>query len=587
MAKFNTGSVTIDRLLQIKNADENFYKYVGLDSFASLAKSAYPKDLPRLSQAVAELAEDGHNVIAYRIRRQDGRYRWILADLEYNTVELNGEQLINVNIQDIQALERELSDINNTNLEYREFFGLLDEFLFVYNINEGDFKMFMGGNKQTVSLFSGTLQEFIEDIKSNHYVDKQYESEFDAVCEDIRRGTRSFRYELLSSKFSLNNTMDMHLIKGKTILDHSRERKVIGCVSVVNQHTKKKEINYFAEASKDAAMDVLNKKAITDYVTNLLASKPKEPIHLCILDLDNFKNINDTFGHMFGDEVLVTAANILKEAIGEKGIIGRIGGDEMMIVLEKIESHSELRGVLRSVRSNIEWAYKGKKENVDLTCSVGVASYPAHANNYEDLFKIADKMLYNAKKKGKNRYIIYTPEIHGDVLHGEIENNNKVVSQQKKDKEKMVLRILDFFLHKQIMTYETAFEEIALTMDLDEITIFYGDKHKAAMGWKKFPDEMRQSIEFVDKDNFQNAFNENGIAVINYAADVEMVYPAVYHYMKERNITSAIIYRMSNRHHEGYVAFYKRSMSARKWSNDDKAYLNFLGKAFELAMDDR
>ncbi len=57
--------------------------------------------------------------------------------------------------------------------------------------------------------------------------------------------------------------------------------------------------------------------------------------------------------------------------------------------------------------------------------------------------------------------------------------------------------------------------------------------------------------------------------------------------MKERNITSAIFYRMSNRHHEGYIAFYKRSTSARKWSNDDRAYLNFLGKVFELAMDDR
>lgn len=587
MAKFNTGSVTIDKLLQIKNADENFFKYVGMDSFNSLAKSAHPKDLPRLSQAVKELEEDGHNVIAYRIRRHDGRYRWILADLEYNTVELNGEQLINVNVQDIQALERELSNFKNSNSEYGEFFGLLDEFLFIYNINEDMLKVFMGGNKQTVNLFSGTMAEWVEDIKSNDFIDSKYIDEFDSLCEDLKRGARSFRYELLSSKFSVNKTMDMHLIKGKTILNSSRERKVIGCISVINKDTKKKEINYYTEANKDAAMDVLNKKAITNYVKNQIASKPKFPIHLCILDLDNFKNINDTFGHMFGDEVLVTTANILKEAVGGKGVVGRIGGDEMMIVIEKVDNHSELRGILRSIRSNIEWAYKGKKENMDLTCSVGVASYPVHSNNYDDLFKIADKMLYSAKKKGKNRYVIYTPEIHGDVLNGEVETVTNVVPQQKKDKEKMVMRMLDFFLHKQVMTYENAMSEIGQTMDLDEIDIFYGDKCKVSMEWKKMPDDTGKSIDFVDKDNFQNSFNENGVAVIDHVSNCEMVYPSAYRYMKERNITAAIIYRMSNRHHEGYVAFYKRTTAARKWGNDDKAYLNFLGKVFELALDDR
>lgn len=587
MAKFNTGSVTIDKRLQIKNADEDFYKYVGLDSFVSLAKSAHPKDLSRLTQAVEELAEEGHSMLAYRIKRHDGRYRWILADLEYNTIELNGEQLINVNIQDIQALERELRDIKNENSEYGEYFGLLDEFLFVYNIDEDQFKVFMGGNKQTVNVINSTLQNWIADVKRNRYIDKEYEDAYDSLCEDIKCGTRSFRYELLSSEFSVNKIKEMHLIKGKTILNSSRERKVIGYISVVNKDNKKKEISYNVEANKDVATDVLNKKAITDYVQKLIASKPKYPVHLCILDLDNFKNINDTFGHMFGDEVLITAADILKEAVDDKGVVGRIGGDEMMLVIERVDNHSELRGILRSIRSNIEWAYKGKKDGVDLTCSIGVASYPAHSDNYKDLFKIADKMLYNAKKKGKNRYIIYTPEIHGDVLHGEVSNMQMMIPREKKNKEKLVMRMLDFFLHKQVMTYENAFNEIGQTMELDEINIFYGENGKVSMGWKKVPDNMNRTIDFVDKDNFQNSFNENGISVIDNVVNCENLYPAAYEYMKAHNIIAAIIYRMSNKRNEGYVAFYKKTTAARKWGNDERAYLNFLGKIIELSLDDR
>lgn len=587
MAKFNTGSVTIDKRLQIKNADEDFYKYVGLDSFVSLAKSAHPKDLSRLSQAVEELAEEGHSMITYRIRRHDGRYRWILADLEYNTVELNGEQLINVNIQDIQALERELREIKNENSEYGEYFGLLDEFLFVYHIDEDEFKVFMGGNKQSVNVINSTLDLWIADVKRNKFIDKEYIDTFDSLCEDLRHGTRSFRYELLSSEFSVNKTKEMHLVKGKTILNSSRERKVIGYISVVNKETKKKEISYNVEANKDVATDVLNKKAITNYVQKQIAAKPKYPIHLCILDLDNFKNINDTFGHMFGDEVLITAADILKEAVGDKGVVGRIGGDEMMLVIEKVDNHSELRSILRSIRSNIEWAYKGRLEGVDLTCSIGVASYPAHSDNYKDLFKIADKMLYSAKKKGKNRYIIYTPEIHGDILHGEVGNMQMMVPREKKDKEKLMLRIMDFFLHKKVMTYENAFMEIGHTMELDEIDVFYGEKTKVTMVWEKIQDKTVKSIDFADKDNFQNSFSENGISVIDHVANCENLYPEAYRYMKSRGITAAIIYRMSNKRNEGYVAFYKRTTAARKWGNDERAYLNFLGKIIELSFDDR
>lgn len=574
-------------MLQIKNADEDFYKYVGLDSFVSLAKSAHPKDLPRLTQAVEELSEEGHSMLAYRIRRHDGRYRWILADFEYDTIELDGEQLISVNIQDIQALERELRDIKNENLEYGEYFGLLDEFLFVYNIDEDEFRVFMGGNKQTVNVINSPLNKWIDEVKRNKYIDQEYENVFDSFCEDVKCGTRSFRYELLSSEFSVNKTMEMHLVKGKTILNSSRERKVIGYISVVNKDNKKKEISYNVEANKDVATDILNKKAITNYVQKLIASKPKYPVHLCILDLDNFKNINDTFGHMFGDEVLVTAADILKEVVGNKGIVGRIGGDEMMMVIERIDNHSELRGILRSVRSNIEWAYKGKKDGVELTCSIGVASYPTHADNYNDLFKIADKMLYNAKKKGKNRYIIYTPEIHGNVLHGEAGNVPAVALHEKKNKEKLVMRMLDYFLHKQVMTYENAFAEIGQTMELDEIDIFYGENGKFSMEWKKVPDDTGKSIDFVDMNNFQNSFNENGISVIDNVSNCEMLYPAAYRYMMERNIVAAVIYHMSNRRNEGYIAFYKRTTAARKWGNDDKAYLNFLGKIIELSLDDR
>lgn len=587
MAKFNTGSATIDRFLQIKKANEGFYQYVGEDAFISLVKSAHPADLKRLSEAVEELKEDGHNMLAYRIRRKDGKYRWILAELEYEPIEFGGEPLISINIQDIQALEREMSAIKNINSEYGEYFGLLDELMFMYNIDEDIFQIFFGGNKQTVNLANCSLNEWIQEARENEYISPEYSEAFDNFCNDLRNGTRSFKYEFLSKAFSVNKEMEMHLIKGKTIRDSSRERKVIGCISFISKDSKKKEVNYNVEANKDAGTDVLNKKAITDYAKRAIASRPDYSIHLCIIDLDNFKNINDTYGHMFGDEVLAATAEILKEAVAGRGVVGRIGGDEMLVVLEKVENHSELRGILRTIRSNIEWAYKGKKEGLNLTCSIGVASYPVHAQKYEDVFKIADKMLYYAKKKGKNRYIIYTPEIHGDAMSDMEENDKNKVEVLKMNKEGLIIRLTDLFLHKQIMTYETALREVGQTFDLDEIDVFYGDINRLLMDWESNPNEEEKSIKYVYQDDFQNLFNENGIAIVDNISYIEGIYGEAYRYMNERNVTAAIIFKMRDVKNEGYVAFYKQSFSARKWAENDKAYLNFVGNIIELSLDDR
>lgn len=588
MGSFNTGSATIDKYLQIKKADEAFYTYIGMDSFTSLVTSAHPADLPRLSSAVEELKQEGYNIIAYRIKRSDGRYRWILAELQYETVELDGEALINVNIQDVQNLEREISAIKSENAEYDEYFGLLDELFFVYDVDDDEFKVFMGG-KQTVNMVQGTLSDWMKEVEEKEYVDPDYKEQFERLCLDIRNGERLFKYEVRSKEFSVDKEMEILQFKAKTIRNSARERKVIGFITVVGEDSKRKQVNYNVESNKDSATDLLNKKAITDYAKKVLALAPRTDVHIAIVDLDNFKNINDTFGHLFGDEVLAVVAGILKDAVGDKGVVGRIGGDEMMVVLDRVSSHSELRSIFRTIRSNVEWYYKdNKKYEVVLTTSIGISSYPAHGNNYDDLFKIADKMLYLAKKKGKNRYIIYVPEIHGDVLHEDIDSKVKVLQSRKVNKESLVLRMIDDFLHQKTITYDSIIGDTLASFGLEELDIFYGDVSKPIISLRSDGEKGAiTEIEYARKEPFSKSFTENGIAVVDHISNVEFVYPDAYAYLKEKGVVAAIIYRMSKERKEGYVVFYKTTDAARKWSDGDKAYLNYIGKIFELSVDDR
>lgn len=586
MAKFNTGSATIDKFLQIKKADEEFYKYVGQETFYSLVQSVHPSDIEKLSAAVESLKDDGSSMVTYRMKREDGKYRWVMAALEYEPIELNGEPLINVNFQDIQALERDINSIKSQITEYTEYFGMMDELMFSYNIDQDDFRIFMGGGKQMLNLVQCSLKSWIDEVKTEKYVDVDYQDVFDQMCYDILSGVRTFKYELLSNEFSVDKKMELLLIKGRTVNNYDRERKVLGCISVISQDTKKKEISLNVESNKDAGLDVLNKKAVTNYIKRAIASNPNASLHIGIVDLDNFKNINDTFGHMFGDEVLITVADILKDAVAGKGVVGRIGGDELMIVIEKVDSHSELRGILRAIRSNVEYAYKDK-EGVNLTSSIGVASYPAHARDYDKLFMIADKMLYKAKNKGKNRYIIYTPEIHGDIMKEEVENNFNSKVIDKINKEGVIMNLVDLFLQKKVMTYETALNIVGYNFILDEINLFQKDENKVTINWEVAEDKKPKSISYVHEDNFENLFNENGMAIVNNVSNIEGIQNAAYQYMNERGIQAALIYKMQNDRKEGYVAFYKKSEIARKWESGDIAYLNFVGKILELSLDDR
>lgn len=588
MAKFNTGSATIDKFLQIKKADECFYKYIGEENFVSLVKTCHPNDLVKLNTAVEELRENGHSMLVYRIRRIDGKYRWVLAELEYDTIELDGEPLIIINFQDVQALEKEVNEIKSENAEVAEFFGILDELFFSYNIEEDDFRVFLGGNRQNFDLVHCTLDEWIKEVEDNQYIENDYRDSFKSLCNDFRCGTRSFKYEIVSRQFSVDKEIERHQIKGKTIRDSFRGRKVIGYISTISEDGKKKAINYNVESNIDAATELLNKKAITGYARKLISSCVEHSVHICIVDLDNFKTINDTYGHMFGDEVLVSVAKILKEAVGTRGVVGRIGGDEMMVVLEKVIDKSELRCILRAIRSNVEWAYKGKLKGVNLTTSIGVASYPMHSNSYDEIFRIADKMLYRAKKKGKNRYIIYTKEIHGDIADLESEESeSKIIPAQKIDKEGLVMRLTTYLLHKQVMPYETALEEIGEAFELGEINVFYGSTQRVMMEWNPEYVKHERDLEYVHMDRFEDMFDSNGIAVIDRIADIETRCPTVYKCLTDIGVESAIIFRMRDSDKEGYIAYYKMSSVSRKWSDSDKAYLNFIGKIIELSVDGR
>lgn len=131
----------------------------------------------------------------------------------------------------------------------------------------------------------------------------------------------------------------------------------------------------------------------------------KIPLSVIVLDVDNFKSINDTFGHQCGDLVLSRLAKVLKKELRKSDIIGRIGGEEFSILLIgcNIDSAYEVAERLRKKVEKVNVKFKNK--NIKFTISLGVASYEKE-ETLKELINNADKAMYRAKREGKNRTII-------------------------------------------------------------------------------------------------------------------------------------------------------------------------------------
>ena len=127
-----------------------------------------------------------------------------------------------------------------------------------------------------------------------------------------------------------------------------------------------------------------------------------------MIDVDNFKQVNDSFGHDFGDIVLRAVAKILRSSFSEEDIIGRLGGDEFAVFLSKASSKKVILEQIQKVCAKISTTFENKGEKVSISCSIGVVYTPEEGKEFQILYEKADDALYQAKHAGKNQYKIFT-----------------------------------------------------------------------------------------------------------------------------------------------------------------------------------
>lgn len=168
-----------------------------------------------------------------------------------------------------------------------------------------------------------------------------------------------------------------------------------------------RQVQMSNKAKMDALTGILNKGAVTETIKEYLAESEPDQLHaLLMIDCDNFKAVNDTFGHAVGDEVIKYFASILKRTFRDSDIKGRFGGDEFMVFMKNTTKEAT---ALRAGQLNeaIRKPYLKDGKEIKISCSIGISYFPKDGKDFDTVFASADDALYKAKSLGKDRFSEY------------------------------------------------------------------------------------------------------------------------------------------------------------------------------------
>lgn len=175
--------------------------------------------------------------------------------------------------------------------------------------------------------------------------------------------------------------------------------------SMKNIDSQRQEtMNLIHAAEYDEMTGILNRASTIKYIEQTLETRSHECHALFAIDVDNFKSLNDNFGHQTGDEFLISLSKAIKACFRESDVIGRMGGDEFFVLMKNVPDRlivSEKAETLLRIGRSICAAYA----NLNITLSIGISMFPMNGRNLDELYASADGSLYQAKNQGKNRMI--------------------------------------------------------------------------------------------------------------------------------------------------------------------------------------
>lgn len=296
------------------------------------------------------------------------------------------------------------------------------------------------------------------------------------------------------------------------------------------QAQKEKEEKLQKEVHIDALTGAYNRKGIITHIEELLRQNP-EAISACVsLDIDNFKEVNDTFGHLYGDAVLSETAKKIQKLCRNDTLIGRLGGDEFVAFFPRLQSEEVLMHAAERLQTALVNTYTSGSHMVKTSVSMGISFYPRHGTTFTELYDKADIAMYHCKRNGKNGWTVYhdtmercqqimeKPETDniGDMqLNKPFEGNIgeyifRILYRREKTDPQTMRTVLELIAHHYDMQYFYVMDFNRETQSIQPL-LSWSEEDKSLYELLQL-DEQKAALEFLEtihSDNDRILFLEN------------------------------------------------------------------------------
>lgn len=523
-----------DKYLMVSDGNRQMYELMGEYVYSPLYKMVCDEDVQKLKEALSDCGENGSADLCVRLIGAGGEYEKFILDI----CRCADEDKFLIEFQNISVGEKQLRKISEKFFFLRDFLTVGGQLYFVYKPQDNRFCLFWMDYEQQVIVFEDDADEWAEKMVREKFVEGQDKVVFEAFCQAMRSADRSQSFTFHGSILTKGGNRDAYKVRFVPRY-HEGGELVLGVWSIVNERTGNEIDDYIAGTYVDSLTEILNKRAITDYAVAAVAAGEK--IALIMMDIDNFKEINDTYGHLFGDQVIAATAGVIKKVIGEGGVAGRIGGDEFMIVLKDFSDELDLRNYLRGIKLNIASLFQDRLGSNRITCSIGAARSDTDGGSYKDLFRIADKALYIAKQKGKNRYIIYKKEKHGQFnISGNdydmVEIRETFYAEKDLNKQNELLSEL---VLRGSSVLPQLLKHAAYTLTVDRMIVTWGRErrilavHPAEEQWED------DELKLLESDAYRELFQGDMLTITNTNM-LEFSMPDIYAVFRKNNVLSVM-----------------------------------------------
>lgn len=268
-----------------------------------------------------------------------------------------------------------------------------------------------GWSGQAVNLFGWSKDEAMGQPMHNMIIPVQYrEAHVEGMKHFLRTGVSSMmntRIEIMALKRD-GAEFPVEL----TISQHRYGNEFEFCAFIRDITNRKKSAEKLLHlAHYDMTTGLPNRVLFYDRLTQEIkkAQRAEQPIAVMLLDLDHFKEVNDTLGHDKGDLLLKEVAWRLNRCIREADTLARLGGDEFTLILSSIEDNGVIERLAEKILQRLSEPFKLDDEMVYISASIGITLYPDDAKTIDELLKNADQAMYEAKNQGRNRFRYFTP----------------------------------------------------------------------------------------------------------------------------------------------------------------------------------